>query len=501
MKINKQTIFLICILVLCLFYACIPITYDYDLFARLIVGERIIEHGVFPYQDFLSYTPTHPWYDHEWGAGVIFYLILKYFGVFGFVLFYAFMFWGISFFVIKIQKLQKHAYPSSILFIIFFLTILAIQNHNLIRCQLISFFLFSVFLYILEKNRKNESNLIWLIPILTIFWNNVHGGVVAGLGLVFMYIIGAILERKPFLKQIAVLTVSSILLIVNPYGIKYFDFLFSATTMNRKFVVEWWPFYKVASSTFPAISLISLYFIGLFNQIKRKNFDITKFIVCSVTLIEGLIHVKLLSLCLITIAALYYNELCYSLNKLKTLLKKLEKCLFAAMIVVSLFFIPLSSPDSSRVDFTTLPYQEVEFLKINDINGNIVTPFALGSFVSYKRYPDNLIYLDGRYEEVYNNREFYIMGDFELADTEQWDNILKQYDTQIVMVFKHIPAYEKMLTQANWKHVFDGTLCGIFLREDMTKDKYKEPSKDVTYYRKNVFNSYFSNQNKTKYNY
>ena len=41
-----------------------------------------------------------------------------------------------------------------------------------------------------------------------------------------------------------------------------------------------------------------------------------------------------------------------------------------------------------------------------NIKGNIITPFALGSYTSYKLYPNNLIYIDGRYEEVYyDNKE------------------------------------------------------------------------------------------------
>ena len=84
---NKRTIYIYILLgILCLFLACLSTNYDYDLFARLIVGERFIENGILPFKDFLSYTPVHPWYDHEWGSGVIFYLFLKYLGSAGLIL-------------------------------------------------------------------------------------------------------------------------------------------------------------------------------------------------------------------------------------------------------------------------------------------------------------------------------------------------------------------------------------------------------------------------------
>ena len=38
-------------MILCLFLTCLSTNYDYDLFARLIVGERFIEEGIFPYHE------------------------------------------------------------------------------------------------------------------------------------------------------------------------------------------------------------------------------------------------------------------------------------------------------------------------------------------------------------------------------------------------------------------------------------------------------------------
>ena len=78
MKLKKQTVLLyIAILLICLTFSCLTTNYDFDFFARIIVGERFVEQGILPFKDFLSYTPTHPWYDHEWGSGVVFYLILN----------------------------------------------------------------------------------------------------------------------------------------------------------------------------------------------------------------------------------------------------------------------------------------------------------------------------------------------------------------------------------------------------------------------------------------
>lgn len=489
-KINIK--FWITIGILCCFLICLSINYDYDIFAKLIIGESLIENGVFPYQDFLSYTPTHTWYDHEWGSGVIFYLILKYIGPIGFLILQACIMFGISVFIIKIQKLQKHALPPSMLFMTVFLSFFMAFNASLVRCQLFSFFFFTVFMYLLERYRKEGSNWIWLIPIITIFWNNVHGGVVAGLGLVFLYFIGAVIEKKSWKKYIEVLLVSTPLLIINPYGYKYLKFLFSAATMNRKYIVEWFPIYRLyhVFSYIPTIIYtLFCYIISLMRSLKTKQYDVTKLIIITVTLIQGFLHVKLLSLCIISIAALCYNDICFGIRRFNKLFKKVERCIYV-VIMLLLFTIPLFSPAYPRASLYKFPLYEIEFLKINNIKGNILTPFGLGSYTSYKLYPNNLIYMDGRYEAVYNDKEFINLKNFVLAENN-WKEAINNYNTDILMPVKTSYAYDALLNEPDWTLLYDGRICGIFVKTKEIKDSYIEPEDKVDYYRKTMFDGIY----------
>ena len=490
MTINKKTcLFYIVVALLCLFLACLSTNYDYDLFARLIVGERVIEHGILPFQDFLSYTPTNPWYDHEWGSGVVFYALIKYIGAVGLLIFQAIIMFFTAFFVIKTQRLQKHAYPTSLLFISIFLVLYMRLNSELIRCQLFSFFFFSVFLYILEGTKKGKfKNLIWTLPLITIFWNNVHGGVVSGIGLIAIYLTGALLENKCWVKYLGPFLCSGLFLIINPYGIKYLSFLLSATTKHRKYIVEWWPFYATRHILyyFPP----SLYsFLGftayLRTVIKKHKIDITKTIVLLVTLYMGLAHVKLLSLSVIVAAALCYNDFVSLFIKWKKILVKIEKSIYAVIIIVSLS-IPLFSPLAPRADLDKFPLYEIEFLKINEIKGNIVTPFGLGSYASYKLYPDNLIYMDGRYEEVYDDKIFMTLRNFEIVG-QNWKDIINNYPTDILMPAKTTSVYSVLLDDPDWVHIFDGRLCGIFVKKGTEHFSYFEPEYNIDYYRKTMF--------------
>ena len=276
-------------------------------------------------------------------------------------------------------------------------------------------------------------------------------------------------------------------MVINPYGVKYLDFLFSAATKHRKYVVEWWPFW--AHRHFLYYLFPSLYgiFASILNFVYSKKIDITKTIVLLSTLYLGLAHVKLLSLTVITASALCYNEMFKAFGSLKKITYKVEKSIYAAILVLALL-IPISSPNYARVDFKKFPLYEVEFLLQNNIKGNIVVPFGLGSYISYKLYPNNKIYMDGRYEEVYNDKEFEVLRNYELAE-ENWEDIINNYDTDILMPLKEVEIYDVLKNNPNWVLVFEGRLCGIFVKKGNEKSGYIYPEKKLSYYKKTLFNS------------
>lgn len=470
---NKAFMYIL-LLLFCLFLACLSQNYDYDLFARLIVGESILDKGTFFYEDFLSYTPTHLWFDHEWGASVFFYAFFKYFGNYGLILIHALLMFGTVFFVIKTQELQKHSYPTSIFFITVFLLFFSHLNPHIVRCHMFSFMFFSLLLYILEKTRIKNSNIIWWTPLLILIWNNIHGGVVSGLGMIFIYLIGS----KQWKKYLAVLLISLSLLVINPYGLDYLTFLISANTKTRTYVTEWWNVFALRHIYyyFPAFALILSILILCFQKT-------TKGLALLVTTILGCLHVKLLSLGLITAAALFYNDIIKYFNK--NFVKTMNKITYI-LISLAILTIPFLEINTARVDMEKFPYKEVEFIKINNIKGNILTEFGLGSYVAYKLYPNNLIYMDGRYEEVYYDEELQAMLDYELVN-RNWDDILYNYPTEILMPDKTVPVYNHLLKNKDWKLIYEGQVCGVFVRKDKVRKTYKQPDDRLNYYQKTAF--------------
>ncbi len=454
---------------LSLFLTCLTTNYDYDLFARLQVGEIFFKTGQVLKHCPFSYTQTHLWYDHEWGSGVVFYAFLKLFGPPGLILLNALLLSGTAYFVFKRQK--------SIAAAALFLVLIHYAHNDLIRCHTFSFLFFAVFIFLLDKYRKENSNLIWLIIPLTIVWNNLHGGVASGLGIVFICLAGLIITRKPFKKLLCALGFSLLGLVVNPYGLKYLAFLFYAGTLRRDFILEWYDVFQPYHFAFFIPVLIAMSaLIGwrIYSDVKNKQFDIIEYAVLAVTVYMGLAHIKLMGLALI--AVFMYCRL--------PVFKNADK-IAGLVIVILACSIPLYSPVVPRATFGVFPLKEVEFLKINNIKGNILAPFELGSYVSYKLYPDNLIYMDGRYEEVYYPKTLEDLMDF-CNKRKGWRKVLDNYDTEIVLVERIDPAYDAMLEVSDWKNVYNGELCGVFVKNNRPVANLA-PEEDINYYRNRMF--------------
>ena len=478
---------LVLLALFCLFLACLSKDYDYDLYARLIVGERFVEAGILPFQDFLSYTPTHDWYDHEWGSGVVFYSMLKLFGPFGLVLTHALTTFVTLLFVLKIQTLQNKAYPFTFGFTVLFLSLFAHLNPSVVRCHMFSFMFFAITLYVLEKTRVKNSNLIWILPPMMIVWNNLHGGVVSGIGMIFVYLVSSIVTKQKWAKYFYVLLLSGMVLIINPYGYKYLEFLISANTKQRTYITEWW--FALASRHslyyFPSVAMGLFTFLISIFALKKFRQNFIKFAILLLTLYLGFMHVKLVSLMMIILAGFFYTDIMKLFDK--KFIRYFEKITFVCLLICILM-IPYKKPMMEKVDITKFPVLETEFIRINNIKGNILTTFGLGSYVSYKLYPQNLIYMDGRYEEVYNDEEFNNLMDYELVN-DNWDVVLRKYPTEILMPSKQVPVYEHLLKQPDWVLVYEGDVCGVFLKSNRLKS-FIYPTKDIKYYQKTAFENF-----------
>lgn len=501
----KTTFFYILLFLLSTAIAVKSKNYDFDLWARLIAGMAIVQTGQILKFDFLSYTPTHKWFDHEWGASVVFYLVENTLGHLGLLFLQALLIFLTMVFLVKTVKVRcgdVFNYKNILIYFII-LNSFTVTYSSLIRCHSFTFLFFIIEIYILEKIRKSGNyKLLYIFPPLFLIWGNMHGGVVSGLGILAIYTIGEFLNKKTWKPILLTVFISTLMLFINPYGIGYVKFLIDATLMPREDVVEWWwIFHKYNYYLFLSFKFSALFFLFLeLVKIKKlpttfASIDKTKFLVMLVTLYLAVRHVKMMPFFAITATAYCYEDIYLMFKNFR-----FPKWSIPALNVVLLMFaVAMLSLHNYKpmVNLSAYPIMEVEFVRVNKLSGNLLINFGLGSYASYKLYPQNKIYMDGRYEEVYNED---LMVDLNNMYTlkHKPDNIFKKNMPDVIILEQNYPMFKFLSASNTWYLVFKGVNFGVFVKKEQYKDDFIPPSGELDYYRKTLFNTSIAFKGKNK---
>jgi hypothetical protein len=481
---------------------------DYDLWARMAVGQIFLETGGILHNDIFSYTPTKEWIDHEWGSGIIFWILASKFGDIGLVLLKVLLFFTTLLLITKIIKLQNPKPDRHLNIIFYFFVILAgfFGLCHTVRCQLFTFIFFTLWIYVLERVRRGENRLLWIIPATMLIWANFHGGFVSGFGLLVMYGVGEFLNKKPWKKYFLIGIPAGLITLINPWGFKYIQYILYATTMNRGGIREWlhtnlfsswkdWYAFKIIL----AIGLISTAYYFIKNRPKFRDIDKVKFIILGTTLYLGLSHIKLQSFFVISTACFLYHDFYNILEdtsrviiskiqgyseKILKIIGLVKETFVYLFIILAGGLLMINNPIITSTPMNKYPIGSVEFIKQNKLKGNLLSEFHWGSYIAWKLYPECFIAIDGRYEELYPDSTFFEVGAFINGINFpklnlSWDTILKKYHTDIIISSKDNDdtkkGFETVKSSKDWELVYEDKISGVFLRTDRFKRKYRMP--------------------------
>lgn len=490
----KKILFFISLIILCWIYSIRFFDIDFDLWARLAVGKVFFSFGQVMMHDPFSFTlQKDMWIDHEWGSSVIFHVIANYFGDTGLVVLKIAVLSMLFFFIHKIIALkdEKNSYN------IFYFLILLLAIHNgfasTVRCQIFTFLLFGFWLISLENIRLGKNKYLWVFPLSMLLWANLHGGFMAGIGLLGVYGIGEFLNKKPWKKYFLILIPTILVTLINPYGFEYWKYIADAVTMARSHVVEWQPTRLFEGAVtlwlgFKILLTMTIAAIGFdFFKNKFKNIDITKLLVIAAMLFMALKHIKHQPFFVIAAGSLIYSDCYIMIETLKAKLKfnLTEKArnisgIFGYSLVIILGFLVIAGTNHQiTVPDSKYPIFEVEFIKKNNLKGNLAAPFNWGSYLAYKLYPDCLISIDGRYEEVYPNETEYMATNFLYVRDKNWYELANNYNLDILLLRRKDKSYALIKEKPEWREVFYGPRNSIFVSADYPQKEFEAPDIDI----------------------
>jgi hypothetical protein len=461
---------------------------DPDLWGYLAFGRLFWQSQGFPYRDVFSYIPNLPWVYHEWLTGTLFYPLYQTLGSPGLMILQYGLALGTSGLVYLTAR-RRGAYPLSAVLLLLIYVAVCRYWYSPVRAQVFTFFFFALYLYLLESARLGQRwQGLYLLPLIQIPWCNLHGGSLAGLGLIAIYACGELIGRRPSLPYFLAGLAAALVTLINPYGVGYWEYLGRAVAMPRPQITEWLSVVQAyRQGVIPGMLIIFLLLLGVFGALGMWQYqwrEITASLGLAITLALGLRHIRHLPFFFI-LAGAYFpvcinQNVAYLLTRPRinqwwqgTSVKRGVAMGLGLLTVLNLYLFIIKDPFAWKLPDTSLPPEiktpvcypvaAVNLIKKQGLAGKILTKFVWGEYLIWKLYPQGLVGMDGRYETVYPPKVQKTYFAFYNGDP-QWRQFLRDYPPDLILLDKSMAVVALIRKEPGWREIYADSHSVLFAR-------------------------------------
>jgi hypothetical protein len=373
------------------------------------------------------------------------------------------------------------------------------------RPQLITFLIFAIFLRVLVDFKYfTDMRRLWLLPILMVIWVNSHGGYVAGLVLVLLFVtcewlIFAIVQQgdamqKQRLKKltiIAAITIAATLL--NPYFIDHWIYPFTVMNMDaaQNIITEWrspdfhtfyWKFFlllvfaaltaAIYSEKRPDFTeiVLSIFFISsAFISIRHAPISLLGIIFFTSVTLRHMPFAKIFSYVKLEQLAMHYRRFVgkgSDLGKKEFLLNWIM--LMVTLIGCLLYYPVFHASDEDKVN-KIVPIKAVQFILDSGIKGRVFNVYHYGGYLINRLYPEQLVFIDGR-GDMYGDE--FIQEYLEIIEARAgWKEKLEKYQIDYVILTRKSALVELLQISADFKLIYEDEVNSVLIKNDA---KYAE---------------------------
>jgi hypothetical protein len=209
-----------------------------DYWWYLRVGQDTLLHQAVPRTDTISWSQAgRPVIYQSWLSGVIFWLVYDLGGAPLTYLLRGFLL-ALTFSVLWVLA-RRASGPRLATLLILFMGLASTNNWQM-RPQLFAYPLFAFCLYSLYQWQEGKDRALWILPVATILWSNLHGSFVLSLILAGTALAFGKGNRRSLLIAIGCMIIGTLL---NPHGFaiwRYLNFMLTSPS-DQLYSVEWFP--------------------------------------------------------------------------------------------------------------------------------------------------------------------------------------------------------------------------------------------------------------------
>lgn len=452
---------------------------DPDLWHGISLARESLQQGRVLLEDPFAYTPTvSPVVHHEWAEGILLYVVVTLGGATGVLILKHLITGAIAIGSFLLAR-RRGASLGVLCWVTPIAIILSWIGMTTIRAQVFTLLFIVALLWLLEKDRAGGRR--WILAWLPLYlvWLNVHGGFVVALVIYGLYVVEQALGRRPVGHLVAVGAVMVPLISINPYGLAYYPYLWNALRLDRSLIGEWRPLWNAWPPVIFVYGIsVVIFAYGAAKAGLRRS---TGWSIVLLTAYAALRHQRHLSI--YAIAWLVYVPALLQPTELGRVLGQFWSRRLAPSVVWILVLVcsltaagrnepwalrlPANPGESSQVLY---PVGAVAYLHEVGFRGNLMTPFTIGAYVSWKLYPAVKVSLDGRYEVAYSPEALVESRRFYFAEPG-WKEALTRYPTDAVLVEKSQGASRALRGDGEWALVYEDDVYEVYARPGLVLPK------------------------------
>jgi hypothetical protein len=421
---------------------------DNDLWGKLAIGAHVWKFGTVPLRDMFAFTPVLPRYiEHEWGAGTIFFGVLKFLGPAGLLGLRTVLAFAALWAALATGRKTGGTWEALLVLAIPAAACLMLGYIPVLRSQALTYAFFAGTLLGLEAVRKGERWPLFVLPWVFLVWSNVHGGFVAGLGAIAVYLAFSLTER-PQAKRLSVLALACVAAaLVNVYGFAFWRYLIPALLNRRPRIAEWQPLPLFADDIFNSFrilfALVAVTLVIAWRRTAVKSWPGVAMLAITATLAwHSRRHAPFFGIAALALAGPYLAALLSDLGRWlpPRWATGLLRPAFAVTVLYGSLAVYVAAnflPDVSFALFAPVghdPVREADILSMAQAEGHLATPFRWGCYCSWRLYPRIKISMDGRYETTYPESTFELNDHFYQKSGPDWDRLIKDYRVDYVIL-------------------------------------------------------------------
>lgn len=484
-------------IILFIFILSLRLLSDPDLGFHLNTGKWIIENFSFPAKDTFTFTAVlNDYTDLQWLFQIIIFVIYKTFSYYGLSILVTLLTIALALIILKRNLLFN--LPLSLNCILLFLSFLIIEPRIVLRPEMFTFIFISGMLILLDRYYYSGKRILFWLPLIMLFWCNIHSLFVLGFALTGSYFISTWFHNKKIDKYFALWMVISIFAcLINPYFFKGFKFpieLFSRFDSNNIYnqhIKEFRSFINL--DVFHAkdilfICYIILSILGILMTFRKRK--IHEFLLLVIFLYLALISIRNIPLFIIisipvTGASIYELKGKIEQFQFSKKLRWIRMSAFILMIVLPVFISARLITNSYYfsnesyyktgigIDTYQQPENATEFILSKNLKGKILNSIGFGGWLEWKT--SQPVFIDGRLEvmkeELYNEV------------VESWNNglekLLKKYKPNLIVYnyLKYFAWTEQIAKIHDWRLIYLDGNSAVFSSD---KDSVKLPSVELS---------------------